>query len=76
MGRSSAIAESAVRLSFGRPTSVEDVNLAIDLYRAAVTRLRGLLRERSDVLHGQPIPLVDRHFDRHAPGLHQVDRVV
>jgi cysteine desulfurase len=43
MGCSSALAESAVRLSFGRPTSVEDVNMAIDLYRAAVTRLRGLL---------------------------------
>ena len=45
MGVSDAMAESAVRLSFGRPTTVEEVDLAIDLYRAAVTRLRGMLPE-------------------------------
>jgi cysteine desulfurase len=43
MGLSDALAESAVRLSFGRPTSAADVNTAVDLYRSAVTRLRSLL---------------------------------
>ncbi len=43
MGLTDALAESAVRLSFGRPTSVADVDMAVDLYRRAVTRLRSLL---------------------------------
>ena len=45
MGLSNAMAESAVRLSFGRPTTAEEVDLAIDRYRAGVTRLRGMMPE-------------------------------
>ncbi len=45
MGRSDELAESAIRFSFGRPTSKRDVDAAIESYRDAVTRLRGLLPE-------------------------------
>ncbi len=45
MGVSDALAESAVRVSFGRPTTVEEVDRAIELYRSAVLRLRGMLPE-------------------------------
>ena len=45
MGLSDALAESAIRFSFGRPTTVDEIDRAIDIYRGAVTRLRGLLPE-------------------------------
>jgi len=45
MGRSDELAESAIRFSFGRPTSERDVDIAIERYREAVTRLRALLPE-------------------------------
>lgn len=45
MGRSDDLAESAIRFSFGRPTSERDIDLAIERYREAVMRLRGLLPE-------------------------------
>ena len=45
MGLSDALAESAIRFSFGRPTTIADIDRAIDIYRTAVTRLRGLLPE-------------------------------
>ena len=45
MGRSDELAESAIRFSFGRPTGERDIDVAIERYRDAVTRLRGLLPE-------------------------------
>lgn len=45
MGRSDELAESAIRFSFGRPTSEEDIDVAIERYREAVTRLRAVLPE-------------------------------
>lgn len=42
MGRNDALAQSAIRFSFGRPTRVADVEFAAAQYRAAVARLRGL----------------------------------
>jgi cysteine desulfurase len=47
LGRSDALAQSAVRFSFGRPTSVEDVDVAVDRYRNAVARLRRIAPERA-----------------------------
>jgi cysteine desulfurase len=40
LGVSDALAQSAIRFSFGRPTSTNDVDVAIDLYRSSVARLR------------------------------------
>jgi len=40
LGVSDAIAQSAIRFSFGRPTNTTDVDVAIDLYRSSVARLR------------------------------------
>jgi len=40
LGISDALAQSAIRFSFGRPTTAGDVDVAIDLYRTAVARLR------------------------------------
>jgi cysteine desulfurase len=40
LGISDALAQSAIRFSFGRPTTTSDVDVAIDLYRTAVARLR------------------------------------
>ncbi len=45
MGLTDALAESAVRFSFGRPTTAADIDVAVDTYRSAVTRLRGMLPE-------------------------------
>jgi len=42
LGRSDELAQSAIRFSFGRPTTVEDVDFAADRYRSAVARLREL----------------------------------
>jgi cysteine desulfurase len=42
LGRSDELAQSAIRFSFGRPTSVADIDFAADRYRAAVGRLREL----------------------------------
>jgi cysteine desulfurase len=42
MGCSDALAQSAVRFSFGRDTRDSDVDAAAGIYRQAVTRLRGL----------------------------------
>jgi cysteine desulfurase len=47
LGRSDALAQSAVRFSFGRPTRVEDVDVAVDRYRNAVARLRRIAPERA-----------------------------
>ena len=40
LGRSDMLAQSAIRFSFGRPTTVAEVDLAIARYREAVARLR------------------------------------
>ena len=40
LGRSDALAQSAVRFSFGRPTSLMDVDFAVEHYRNAVDKLR------------------------------------
>jgi cysteine desulfurase len=42
LGRSDALAQSAIRFSFGRPTRVEDVDFAIERYRAGVNKLRSM----------------------------------
>jgi cysteine desulfurase len=42
LGRSDLQAQSAIRFSFGRPTTTAEVELAAGLYRDAVTRLRDL----------------------------------
>ena len=42
LGRDDLLAQSAIRFSFGRPTTASEVELAVRLYRAAVTRLREL----------------------------------
>jgi cysteine desulfurase len=42
LGRSDELAQSAIRFSFGRPTTEAEVDTAIGLYRAAVTRLRDM----------------------------------
>lgn len=43
MGLDDALAESAIRVSFGRPTTSADVDRAVRIYREAVLRLRELL---------------------------------
>ena len=45
LGRTDLEAQSAIRFSFGRPTTVEDVAFAAQRYRDAVVRLRGLAPE-------------------------------
>jgi cysteine desulfurase len=40
LGRSDLLAQSAIRFSFGRPTTAEEVDFAIRRYREAVGRLR------------------------------------
>jgi cysteine desulfurase len=42
LGRTDNEAQSAIRFSFGRPTTVEEVDFAIQHYRDAVDRLRAL----------------------------------
>ena len=42
LGLSDELAQSAIRFSFGRPTTEAEVDVAIELYRSAVTRLRKL----------------------------------
>jgi cysteine desulfurase len=46
MGRSDAQAQSAIRFSFGRQTSVADIDAAIERFRWAVGHLRSLLPAR------------------------------
>jgi cysteine desulfurase len=47
LGRSDYEAQSAIRFSLGRPTTAGEVDFAIQHYRAAVTKLRGLAPEMS-----------------------------
>lgn len=42
LGRTDMEAQSAIRFSLGRPTTSEDIDVAIDLYRNAVTKLRSI----------------------------------
>ena len=46
LGRSDWQAQSAIRFSFGRTTSTDDVERAITIYRNAVEKLRNLAPER------------------------------
>lgn len=45
LGRSDAEAQSAIRFSLGRPTTTDEIDSAIDLYRTAVAQLRSLAPE-------------------------------
>ena len=45
LGRTDAQAQSAIRFSFGRPTTRDEVEFAAQRYRDAVARLRGLAPE-------------------------------
>jgi cysteine desulfurase len=47
LGRSDDLAQSAIRFSFGRPTTDADVDVAIERYRSAVERLRGIAPGRA-----------------------------
>ncbi len=47
LGLSDALAQSAIRFSIGRPTTAEDIDLAIDRYTEGVSRLRALAPERA-----------------------------
>ncbi|MEJ2274086.1 MAG: aminotransferase class V-fold PLP-dependent enzyme [Woeseiaceae bacterium] len=47
LGRSDAEAQSAIRFSFGRPTTGQEVRFAVERYRAAVARLRELAPGRA-----------------------------
>jgi cysteine desulfurase len=46
LGRNDELAQSAIRFSFGRPTSAEDVDFAIERYRSAIKKLRRIAPER------------------------------
>ncbi len=47
LGRSDALAQSAIRFSFGRPTSLTDVDFAVEQYRNAVEKLRRIAPEHA-----------------------------
>ncbi len=48
LGRSDAEAQSAIRFSFGRATTSDDIQFALTQYRAAVERLRSISPARLD----------------------------
>lgn len=47
LGRSDAEAQSAIRFSFGRKTTAEDIDFAVQLYRDAVSKLRRIAPEEA-----------------------------
>ncbi|MDH3863516.1 MAG: aminotransferase class V-fold PLP-dependent enzyme [Gammaproteobacteria bacterium] len=47
LGRSDLLAQSAIRFSFGRPTTSAEVDLAVARYREAVARLRDIAPGRA-----------------------------
>ncbi len=47
LGRSDAEAQSAIRFSFGRPTTAQDVDFAVDRYCSAVNKLRRIAPGRA-----------------------------
>jgi cysteine desulfurase len=47
LGLSDALAQSAIRFSFGRPTGADEVDLAAERYRNAIARLRALAPEKT-----------------------------
>lgn len=47
LGLSDELAQSAIRFSFGRETGEQDIDLAIERYRAAVAHLRRMAPERA-----------------------------
>jgi cysteine desulfurase len=46
LGRDDALAQSAIRFSFGRLTTVDDIEKAVDCYKNAVSHLRSISPER------------------------------
>jgi len=47
LGTSDELAQSAIRFSFGRPTTSAEVDFAVQRYRAAVEKLRNMAPERA-----------------------------
>ena len=47
LGRDDRLAQSAVRFSFGRPTTPAEVDFAVERYREAVARLRDIAPGRA-----------------------------
>ena len=47
LGRSNAQAQSAIRFSFGRPTTTTDIDIAVERYRSAVNKLRRIAPGRA-----------------------------
>ncbi len=47
LGRSDALAQSAIRFSCGRTTTLADVEFAVQRYRDAVGKLRSIAPERA-----------------------------
>jgi cysteine desulfurase len=47
LGRSDDLAQSAIRFSFGRPTTVADVDFAVERYKDAVEKLRDIAPGRA-----------------------------
>ena len=47
LGRSDDLAQSAIRFSFGRPTTADEVDIAVDRYRGGVEKLRALAPGRA-----------------------------
>ncbi len=50
LGRDDLLAQSAVRFSFGRPTTAAEVDTAIDRYRWSVEHLRGIAPAKTGLL--------------------------
>jgi cysteine desulfurase len=47
LGRSDMLAQSAIRFSFGRPTTPDEVDIAVERYRTAIARLRDIAPGRA-----------------------------
>ena len=47
LGTSDALAQSAIRFSFGRPTRVADIDIAIERYRTAIEKLRNMAPDQA-----------------------------
>ena len=46
LGRTDLEAQSAIRFSFGRETTVTDIDVALELYRSAVSNLRAIAPDK------------------------------
>ena len=47
LGRSDTLAQSAIRFSFGRLTSAQDIDVAVERYKIAVNKLRSIAPKRA-----------------------------